>query len=131
MTRIGLIALMAIGSAMMWIGLPIALVYGASKMSDSTQPTLGPIMLVILGLPIGMTVIGKGLAKLDRRYGEVTGTLEATPRQPVWLRSMRGERTPQRRRSVLDTVMVVSVTCCLVLLGIWFFFFAGSSLPGA
>ena len=131
MTRVFLIALMAIGSAMMWIGLPIGLVYLASQVASSAQPSLGPYMIVLVGLPVGMTVIGKCLAALDRRYGAVTGIADETYRQPTWLRSMRGERAPARRRSVLDTVMIISVGVCLFVLAIWFFFFAGSSLPGA
>jgi hypothetical protein len=42
---------------------------------------------------------------------------------------MRGERTPTRRGGVLDKVMIVSVGLALVAFTIWFFGFAGSSLP--
>ena len=45
---------------------------------------------------------------------------------------MRGERDRKRRRwKVLDVVMMISVAVALVLSAIWFFVFAGSSLPGA
>ena len=47
------------------------------------------------------------------------------------MRSMRGERGSTRKRGVLDTVMIVSVGLALVVFGVWFFGFAGSSLPGA
>jgi hypothetical protein len=42
-----------------------------------------------------------------------------------------GENTGsgRRQRSVLDTVMIVSVLSALVLGGIWFLVFAGSPLP--
>jgi len=46
------------------------------------------------------------------------------------MKSMRGERE-RRRRSVLDTVMMISVGVALALSAVWFFGFAGSSLPGA
>jgi hypothetical protein len=42
---------------------------------------------------------------------------------------MRGERSSTRDRGVLDSVMLVSVSAAFVLFGIWFFAFAGSSLP--
>ena len=45
------------------------------------------------------------------------------------MRSMRGERGSTRQRGVLDTVMIVSVGLALLVLAIWFFGFAGSSLP--
>jgi len=41
------------------------------------------------------------------------------------------ERERRRRRSVLDTVMIVSVGTALIAFAVWFFAFAGSSLPGA
>jgi hypothetical protein len=51
--------------------------------------------------------------------------------QATWMVSMRGERQRKRRRSALDTVMMISVGVALVLSAVWFFGFAGSSLPGA
>jgi hypothetical protein len=43
---------------------------------------------------------------------------------------MRDERGPRRRqRSVLDTVMIVSVLLAIVVVGVWFLAFAGSPLP--
>lgn len=126
-----LIALMAIGSVLMWVGLPVALVYLASQVADSPEPSMGPYLLIIIGLPVGMVVIGKALGALDRYHGRITGLDDGRPQQAIWMKSMRGERDRRRRRSVLDTVMVVSVGVALLLSAIWFFAFAGSSLPGA
>lgn len=126
---VGLIAAMAVGSAAMWVGLPIALVYAASKLSSSSQPTMGPLLLVLLGLPLGMWLIAKGLGALDRTYGRVTGAVARGPERASWLKSMRGERESTHRQSVLDVVMIVSVLVCVALLAVWFLLFAGSSLP--
>jgi hypothetical protein len=43
---------------------------------------------------------------------------------------MRGERAPQRRTTVLELVMMISVSLALLVFGVWFFFFAHASLPG-
>jgi hypothetical protein len=43
---------------------------------------------------------------------------------------MRGERENTRPRTVLDVVMIASVSVAVVAFLIWFLFFAGSSLPG-
>ena len=126
-----LIALMAVGSVLMWIGLPIGLIYLASQVADSPKPSMGPYLLILIGLPIGMVAIGKALGALDRYHGRVTGLDDGKPVQAAWMRSMRGERERKRRRSVLDAVMMISVAVALVLGAIWFFAFAGSSLPGA
>ena len=126
-----LIALMAIGSVLMWIGLPIGLIYLASQVADSPEPSMGPYLLIIIGLPVGMIAIGKVLGVLDRYHGQLTGLDDGKPQQAAWMKSMRGDRERKRRRSVLDGVMIISVAVALVLAAIWFFGFAGSSLPGA
>jgi hypothetical protein len=126
-----LIALMAIGSVLMWIGLPVGLIYLASQVADSPKPSMGPYLLIIVGLPLGMIAIGKVLGALDRYHGRLTGLDEHKPMQAAWMKSMRGERERKRRRSVLDTVMMISVVVALLAAAVWFFGFAGSSLPGA
>ena len=92
---------------------------------------MGPYLVVIIGLPLGMMIVGKALGALDRYHGRLTGLDDGTPQQAAWMKSMRGDRDRKRRRSVLDSVMVISVGVALVLAAIWFFGFAGSSLPGA
>ena len=126
-----LIALMAIGSVCMWIGLPVALIYLASRVADSPKPSMGPYLLIIVGLPLGMIAIGKVLGALDRYHGRLTGLDDHKPMQAAWMKSMRGERERKRRRSVLDTVMIISVAVAMIAAAVWFFGFAGSSLPGA
>jgi hypothetical protein len=126
-----LIALMAIGSVIMWLGVPIGLIYLASRVADSSKPSMGPYLLILIGLPVGMFVVGKLLGALDRYHGRITGLDDGKPTQAAWMKSMRGERERKRRRSVLDSVMMISVGVALLLFGVWFFAFAGSSLPGA
>jgi hypothetical protein len=126
-----LIALMAVGSVLMWIGVPVGLVYLASRLADSPTPSMGPYLLILIGLPVGMVAVGKVLGALDRYHGRLTGLDDGRPQQAAWLKSMRGERERRRRRSVLDAVMMISVAAALVLSAIWFFSFAGSSLPGS
>ena len=129
--RFALIVVMALGSVAMWIALPVGLVYLASQLTDSTQPSMGPYLVVLFGLPVGMALIGKGLGKLDRMYAAAGGEMPQRYR-PGWTRSMRGERTSTRTWSVLDRVMLVSVILCLIAMAVWFFGgFAGSPLPSA
>jgi hypothetical protein len=126
-----LIALMALGSVLMWLGVPVGLIYLASRVADSPTPSMGPYLLIIIGLPVGMVAIGKVLGALDRYHGRITGLDDGRSMQATWMVSMRGERQRKRRRSALDTVMMISVGVALVLSAVWFFGFAGSSLPGA
>jgi hypothetical protein len=126
-----LIALMAIGSVVMWIGVPVGLIYLASRLADSSKPSMGPYVLILVGLVVGMMAVGKLLGALDRYHGRITGLDDGKPTQAAWMKSMRGDRERKRRRSVLDSVMIISVGVALLLFGVWFFAFAGSSLPGA
>ena len=127
---IALVLLMAAGSVVMWVGLPLGLIWLASALTDSSQPSMGPYLLILIGLPVGMFAIGKLLGTLDRAHGRITGRIDDGPQRAAWLQSVRDERGPRRRqRSVLDTVMIVSVLAALVGGGIWFLAFAGSPLP--
>jgi len=120
---------MAIGSILLWLGIPIGWLYLVSRLVKSSQPSMGPYVLVLTGIPVSMVVVGKLLAKLDRVYGEVTGTAATGRERAAWLRSMRGERGSGHQRTMLDVVMIWSVALALLCFGIWFFVFAGSSLP--
>jgi hypothetical protein len=126
-----LIALMAVGSILLWLGIPIGWVYLASQIVSSSQPSMGPYLLVIAGIGVSIAVVGKALAVLDRAYGRVVrGTEQLAPRQLPWHRSLRGERDARAPLTVLGTVMIWSVSIAAIAFGIWFFGFAGSSLPG-
>jgi hypothetical protein len=124
-----LVLFMAVGSVVMWIGVPLGLIYLASRVAESSRPSAGPYLLVLLGLPIGMAIVGKCLGILDGLHGRLTGRLDESRRRATWLRSMRAERASTHRGGVLDQVMVVSVALALLAFAIWFFAFAGSSLP--
>jgi hypothetical protein len=130
---VALIALMAVGSVALWLGVPFLWIWIASQMADSTQPALGPIVLVLVAVPVTMVAIGKALGRLNRLYAEVVAAPTGTraQHQTPWLRSMRGERDAHRPRTVLDVVMVVSVSIAVCVMAIWFLLFAeGGGLPG-
>jgi hypothetical protein len=124
-----LVLLMALGSVVMWIGVPLGLIYLASQLARSSNPSVGPYLLVLLGLPVGMAVVGRLLGWLDRLHGRVTGRGDDRRRPPAWMRSLRAERASTRSGGVLDRVMIVSVSLAVVAFAVWFFGFAGSSLP--
>lgn len=124
-----LVLLMAVGSVSLWLVIPIAWIYFASSLVKTTQPTLGPYVLILVGVPVSMFVVGKLLYRLNGVYERLTGQDSEVRVQLPWHRSMRGERAPQRRTTVLELVMMISVSIAVVAFGIWFFFFAGSSLP--
>jgi len=68
---IALIALMAVGSVVLWLGIPVGVLYLASRLVKSSQPSMGPYVLIIVGIPLLMIVVGKLLSRLNRLYGDV------------------------------------------------------------
>jgi hypothetical protein len=124
-----LVLLMGAGSVVMWLVSPLAWLWIASRMTSSSQPSIGPYLLVLVGMTVTAIAIGKLLGAVNRAHMRVTGRLNDRREHATWNRSMRGERSSTRDRGVLDSVMMISVSAAFVLFGIWFFAFAGSSLP--
>ncbi len=124
-----MLALMAFGSIAMWLGAPIGWIYVASQLQHGSTPSLGPYLLVLVAVPLTMIVIARGLSALNRRYTRYIGAdTDARVRLP-WMRSMRDDRDARAPRTVLDVIMVGSVALAVLCMAIWFFVFAGSSLP--
>lgn len=126
-----LIALMAVGSIFLWIGIPVGWLWiGSQFQSDSGQASFSLYLGVLAGIIVSMVVMGKILQRLNTAYGRLTGSEVVRVRMP-WHRSLRGEEEGRAPRQIIDVVMVASVMAAGFAFLVWFFFFAGSSLPGA
>jgi hypothetical protein len=126
----GLIALMAVGSIFLWIGIPVGWLWIGSQFQDSGQASFGLYLGVLAGIIVSMVIVGRFLWRLNGVYGRLAGSEVVRVRMP-WHRSLRGEQEGRAPRQVLDVVMVISVLSAGFVFMIWFLFFAGSSLPGA
>jgi hypothetical protein len=130
LAKVALIALMAVGSIFLWIGIPLGWLWiGSQIQSDSGQASFGLYLGVLLGIIVSMVAIGKLLWTLNGVYGRLTGSEVVRVRMP-WHRSLRGEQEGRQPRQILDVVMVISVAAAGFAFLIWFLFAAGSSLPG-
>lgn len=128
--KAALIVLMALGSLLLWIGSPIGWLWIASQMQkDSQAAGFGPYLVVLAGIVVTAVVLAKLLSRLNEAYSSVVGEEEPVRVVLPWHRGVRSENEGRPPRTVLDIVMVVSVAIGLVAMAIWFFFFAGSSLP--
>jgi len=119
-----LVLLMAIGSILMWIGVPAFWLWLASQLASSSTPSLGLYVLVLVGIAVTMAVVAKLLGVVNRMHMALTGRIPRTRQETVWLKSMRGDASKQREQGVLATVMAISVGIALFVFGVWFFFFA-------
>jgi hypothetical protein len=123
--RVAIVAAMALGSVGAWVANPIMWLWITSRL-QSTQPSMGPYLLTIAGITATAIAFGKGLAALNRLYGRVSGSDPTVRVIMPWRRSLRGGRSRRRETdgrlpvTVLDVVMVISVTIAVIALIVWF-----------
>jgi hypothetical protein len=128
--QLGLIISMIFGAFMLWIGSPVIWLWIGSQMTSSQQGRMGPYFVVAIGILASTIAVAFGLAKLQRLYEQVTGQ-EATVRvRLAWLRSLRDDRQPDTRITVLDLILVTTAVLGVLTFVVWFALFAGSPLPG-
>jgi hypothetical protein len=117
-----LVLLMAVGSIVMWLGAPVGLIWLAGRTASPANPTLGPLLIIAGALPVTMIVIAIVLRRLDAWFSQVTGYDADTRRIAVpWMKGMT-ERRDNRRATVLDVVMIMSVIGAGAVVGfLWLF----------
>lgn len=115
---------MIIGSVAMWLGSPALWLYLASRTGRVSGTSMSSIVMLIGGTIVTIVLIGKLLARLDAAYTERFGTNEPGARSPArWLRSLRGG-DEEEQPTMLDKVMVPSVTLAMLAVGVYFAFFS-------
>ena len=114
-----------LGSVVMWLGIPGGWLWIVTKLSaDYPMIYFG----ALAGCPLTMIGWGLLLGRLNAIYLYETGQAGGRE-QTAWLRSLSGERKPRRARSLLDWSMTVSVLLAMLVMAIWFFFYATNYGP--
>jgi hypothetical protein len=123
-----LIAMMGVGSVFLWIGIPAGWLLLASKLSPK-YPRIYLIALIFC--PLTMILFGWVLVRLNAMYLGLFPEREDTrpPHPAAWMSSVGADASTRHPRPVLEVCMSMSVALAVVALFVWFFFFAGSSLP--
>ncbi|MDX6696987.1 MAG: hypothetical protein QOE65_384 [Solirubrobacteraceae bacterium] len=124
-----IVAAMTVAAFTLWVGIPLGWLWIGSQLVDSSQPSMGPYMVVVAGIIASVVVDAMIISRLNRRYERVMGSGGPVRVQLPWLKSMRGERERPREISVLDAIMVGTVAVAGLVLLLWFVFLAGSPLP--
>jgi hypothetical protein len=137
MSRIGrtaaatlIVLAMLVAALFLWVGIPVLWLYIASQLVNSSQPSMGPYLVVVVGVVTTVILDALLISRLNHEYERVTGSRGEVRVQLPWMKSMRGEREAPRGMSVLDAILIFSVTLAGLTFAVWFFVFAGSSLPG-
>ena len=124
-----LILAMSVAALFLWVGIPIGWLWIGSQLVSSSQPSMGPYAVVAIGIIASVVIDAMILSRLNRTYQRVTQTDGQVRIQLPWLKSMRGEREAPRQTSVLDIILVGSVTLAGLTMLLWWVFLAGSPLP--
>ena len=134
--RLVLVIASALASINIWTGAPLLAVWvGSQVQAAQDRLSMTALLAVVVTLAVTVFALAWVLAWLNGRYDELTGRAPAAHQTSPWLRSMRGERETDIRRkhgiSAVERVVVISVVAAALAFEVWFFFFAGSSLPNA
>jgi hypothetical protein len=118
----------------MWTGAPLLAVWVGSKVQGNLNNlSMTAVFSVIVVLAALVFLLAWALTWINSEYDELTGRPPSARYTSPWLRSMRDEREEDVRRkfgiSAVERVVVVSVVAAVLAFEVWFFFFAGSSLP--
>ena len=105
------VAIMAIGSIVLWAGTPLAWLWVGSQIQGATQSLDAALATAFVGVIVSILVLASLLARLSDLYRAN--------------RVARGLDDPGH--VVLEGVLVISAGIALTAFTIWFFLFAGAS----
>jgi hypothetical protein len=131
--RVALVVATALVSINVWTGSPLLAVWVGSRVQGGMGLSMTAVFSVVVVLAVLVLALAWALTWLNAKYDELTGRPPAARQTSPWLRSMRDERETDVRSkygiSAVEKVVVVSVVAAVLVFEVWFFFFAGSSLP--
>jgi hypothetical protein len=111
-----LLTLMAIGSLVLWIGVPAACLWIASRITDDQTTHLQ--ITVVLTI-VGMVLFARFLFWVNKLYLRIPAqTPEPEPGDEA------EEDAPRYARGPLEPILVASLVVALIALTVWFFAFA-------
>jgi hypothetical protein len=119
---------MLLAAFSLWTLIPLGWVYIASKLAKSQFPSIGPYMIVIVGIIATVLIDAWIIGRLNDLYVRVTGSNRLVQSRPGWLKSMRDTGPIQNSVTVVEAVMMSSVMLAALALMIWFFLLAGSPI---
>ena len=114
-----------LGVLLLGIGVPLLWVFIASKISDTfLEIPLLPLFVMVTGLFVSYMLLATVVARYDKERAAMG------PARMSWNRSLGAERKPDNPTTKWERVFITTALVMTFLFEIWFFVFAGSSLPG-
>ena len=114
-----------LGVLLLGIGVPLLWVFIASKLSDTfLEIPLLPLFVMVVGLFVSYMLLATLVARYDKERAAMG------PARMSWNRSLGAERNPESKTTQWERVFITTALIMTFLFEVWFFVFAGSSLPG-
>jgi hypothetical protein len=131
--RIAIVIATAITAVNVWTGAPLFAVWVGSQAQGGRVLSLRGVVTVLVVLGVLAFLLAWALAWLHARYDQLIGRPPTLGRTSPWQRRMRGELDEHLRAryslSAPERVVAACVIAAVIAFEVWFFFFAGSSLP--
>ena len=119
MSAAAIVVSMIVGSITLWFLNPMFWLWLTARL-QTTQPSMGPYLLMLVGILATAITCAKLLAMLNRRYAAVMGDNTVNIHLP-WARGLGGEHEKKLTKvTVLDVVMTLSVIVAGIALLAWF-----------
>src|SRR6201994_787104 len=107
---------MLIAAFALWTLIPLGWVYIASKLAKSQFPSMGPYLIVVVGIIVTVLIDAWLIGRLNDIYIRVTGSNKLVRTRPGWLKGMRDAAPVQNAVTVVEAVMMSSVMLAAVAL---------------
>jgi hypothetical protein len=131
--RLGLVSATGVAAINAWTGAPLLAVWVGSQVQAGRLLSMRGVVTVVVVLALLELLLVWALTWLNATYDKLTGRPLTASQTSPWHRAMRGDRTEDIRSrygvSAPEKVVAACVTAGVLAFEIWFFFFAGSSLP--
>jgi hypothetical protein len=126
--RVGLAAATAFITANIWTGCPLIALWVGAQTVQERRVTMTSLFVIVVVLAVLVFASVFAIAWLSATYDDLIGR-PRIERRPAWMRSMRAEAEgPVAQRvgiTALERVVMLNVYVAVILLAVWFVFFAG------
>jgi DNA primase catalytic core, N-terminal domain len=116
-----------------WTGAPLLAVWVGSQAQGGRVLSTRGVLTVLVVLSVLVFLIGWALTWLSAKYDELSGRPRLAGLTSPWHRAKRGDRVQDIRSRYGISAPEKAVAACVIAgvlaFELWFFFFAGSSLP--
>ena len=131
--KVALVAGTAVATINLWTGAPLLAVWVGSQVQSGRILSMWGVVTVVAVLSVLAFLLGLALTWMGTTYDKLSGRPVLAARTSPWHRMLRGDRVEDVRSRYGVSAPEKAVAACVVLavlvFEVWFFFFAGSSLP--